>query len=122
MWDGQTLKSLYSEGSENGSDFVVQGEAVRNGFAVSGPQGDFTAPPDVATTESVWRTSALRKPHLVDTVKGRVVQPLVHPLDDGRWHLEHGKLKADIRFDGEFMADADVDKDGHQVRFVRTTG
>ena len=120
LWDGQTLKALQADTVENGKNFVVQGSAVEDGFAVSGSRGEFVAPANVATTESFWSTWALKKSHLLDTVKGKVVQPLVHPLDDGRWHLEHDKVKADIRFDGDFMSDAYVDRNGHLVRFVRT--
>ncbi len=120
LWDGQSLKRLDADGEENGKGFVVQGREVEGeGFAVSGPQGDLLGPQDLATTESFWVSSTLNKPHLLDTVKGKVVKPRVERLDDGRWHLEHGDIQADIRFDGDFMSDADVDNDGHSVRFVR---
>jgi hypothetical protein len=63
----------------------------------------------------------LRRSHLLDTVKGEVVAPRVVALADGCWHFEHGDTKAEIRFEGERLSEAIVDKGGHPVRFVRVS-
>jgi hypothetical protein len=44
-------------------------------------------------------------------------------LGNGRWHLkanfDHGVIEATVRFDGNFLVEAEVDSDGHTVRMER---
>ncbi|MGD8498128.1 MAG: DUF6134 family protein [Chromatiales bacterium] len=118
LWVGGTLTGFRSESIENGEDALVLGHSSGNHMVIDGPEGEIVAPADIATTESFWTASALDKPYLVDTVKGIIVEPEVYRLDDGRWHLEHESISADIRFDDGLMHTADVDSDGNLVRFV----
>jgi hypothetical protein len=118
-WDGDVLVDLRALSHENGERHMVEGHCTQDGFAVRGPSGDFLAPAGIATTESFWGTWALNKTHLLDTVKGKVLEPKLTPLKGGRWYLEHGKLKADIGFEGELMTDAILDTDGHSIQLIR---
>ena len=104
---------------ENGVARCVYGRAGGNRFKVTGPDGQFSAPSDLATTESFWGQWALDKPYLLDTVKAKVVTPQVRPLADGRWELKHDQVEAAIRFEGELMRTADVNRAGHLIRYLR---
>jgi len=118
-WDGDVLVDLRAHSLENGERCTVEGHNTEDGFAVRGPDGDFLAPAGIATTESFWGTWALNKTHLLDTGKGKVLEPKLTPLKGGRWYLEHDRLKADIGFEGELMTDAILDTDGHSIQLIR---
>lgn len=50
-------------------------------------------------------------------------KPIVKQLGEDRWHLKavfpHGQSEATMRFSGDFLAEAEVDSDGHTVRIER---
>lgn len=118
VWDKRTLNlhELEASGSENGREFYLTGHAAADGFLAKSLVGSFVAPGDVATTEDYWDAAVLKRTFLIDAVKGKVVKPQVLALANGGWHVEHGKTKAQLRFDGAFMRLADIDKDGHHIQ------
>jgi hypothetical protein len=119
VWNGLTLQELQADSIENGEARSVNGRARGNHFVIDGPEGKLSAPRDLATTESFWGQWALKKPYLLDTVKVKVVRPRVYLRSDGRWQLEHDQVRAAIRFDGSLMSAADVNREGHLIRYVR---
>jgi len=60
---------------------------------------------------------------VVNTRTGETASPVKEKLPDGRWHLkakfDHGMVEARMRFDGDFMTEAEVDSDGHVIKLTR---
>ena len=123
VWDGFTLKSLRSKTIEDGEQFEVQGEATSEGFRVRQGLSDWTAPDDSVTTDSFWVAAALTAPNVINARSGQSSALQVTDLGNGRWRLvaefDDGPIKATLRFDGDFLAEADVNSEGHVVNFQR---
>ncbi len=123
VWEGFTLKSMRATTVENGERSVVEGDASADGFHIRSAGMAWIAPPTVVTSDSFWIATAMDSPSVVNTRTGDTAAPKVQDLGNGRWHLRadfaHGPVEATVRFDGEFLAEADVDSDGHKVRLER---
>ena len=123
VWDGFTLKSLRSKTVEDGENFEVEGQATNDGFRVRQGLSDWTAPTDTVTSDSFWVAAALSAPNVINARSGQSSALQVTDLGNGRWRLvaefDDGPIKATLRFDGDFLAEADVDSDGHVVNFQR---
>ena len=123
VWHGFTLKSLQSKTTEDGEHFHVEGEATDDGFRIRQGLSDWTAPNDTVTTDSFWVAAALTAPNVINARSGKSSALQVTDLGDNRWHLvaefDDGPIKATLRFDGDFLAEAEVDSDGHRVNFQR---
>jgi hypothetical protein len=114
VWEGFTLKSVHSETIENTEQTVVEGEATEAGFRIRNAQ---------VTSDSFWLAAAMKSPKVINTRTGDTASPDLKDLGNGRWHLkanfDHGPIEATMRFDGDFLVEANVDSDGHTVRMER---
>ena len=123
VWEGFQLKSVRSETIESNERSVVEGDTSGQSFIIHNKTGKHEVPIHVATTDSFWVAAALKEPTVVNARTGETATPNVEKLPDGRWHLkadfEHGTVDAKLRFDGDFLDEAEVDSDGHLVRLVR---
>ena len=123
VWEGFTLKSMRATTVENGEKSEVEGDASADGFQIRSADKKWVAPPTVVTSDSFWIATAMDSPSIVNTQTGDTAAPKVQDLGNGRWHLRadfaHGPVEATVRFDGEFLAEAEVDSDGHKVRLER---
>lgn len=123
IWDGFELKSIHSDTTENGERTLVIGEATEKGFVIRNGEQHWLAPAGVVTSDSFWIATAMNACNVVNARTGDYARPDVRDLGDGRWHLkgafEHGSVEATLRFAGNFLAEAEVDSDGHTVRLVR---
>lgn len=123
VWHGFTLKSLKSKTIEDGEHFEVEGQATDDGFLVRQGMSDWTAPTDAVTTDSFWVAAALTAPNVINARSGQASALQVTDLGKGRWRLlaefDDGPIKATLRFDGDFLAEAEVNSEGHLVHFQR---
>jgi len=123
VWDGFRLKSIRSETVENKERIVLNGEATEGGFRIRNADQEWLAPTGVVTSDSFWVAAAVDACRVVNARTGDTAAPAVTDLGNGRWHLradfDHGPVEAKLRFDGDFLAEAEVDSDGHTVRLVR---
>ncbi len=57
------------------------------------------------------------------TRTGNTASPQVTKLGKNQWHLEadfsHAPIESTMRFDGDFLAEAKIDSDGHTVELMR---
>ena len=124
VWKGldrKRLQRLKSGSVEDGERRVIDGRAVGGGFSLRSGTSVRILPGDVATEQSFWFSGILQRPHLIDTQSGKLLRPIVRKLPNGHWYMEYGKVKAKLRFNGDFLAEAEVDHDGHVAKIVRTT-
>ena len=123
IWDGFTLKSIRSESIENGERSVIEGDATADGFRIRKAGKAWLAPRDTVPSDSFWIAAAMGSASVVNTRTGDTAKPMLRQLSDGRWHLKadfaHGPVQAHMRFDGEFLAEAEIDSDGHTVKLRR---
>ena len=123
VWNGFTLRSLRSKTIEDGEHFEVEGQATDDGFRVRQGLSDWTAPNDTVTSDSFWVAAALTAPNVINARSGETSALQVTDLGNSRWRLEadfdDGPIKATLRFDGDFLAEAEVDSGGHLVNFQR---
>lgn len=123
VWEGFTLKSVHSETIENTERTVVKGEATEAGFRIRNAQSEWVVQEGAVTSDSFWLAAAMKSPTVINTRTGETASPDLKDLGNGRWHLkanfDHGPIEATMRFDGDFLVEADVDSDGHTVRMER---
>jgi hypothetical protein len=124
VWEGFTLKSVHSETIENTEQTVVEGEATEAGFRIrNAHQSERVVQEGVVTSDSFWLAAAMKSPKVINTRTGDTASPDLKDLGNGRWHLkanfDHGPIEATMRFDGDFLVEANVDSDGHTVRMER---
>lgn len=123
VWDGFDLKSIRSDTIENGERTLVVGEATEKGFVIRKGEQDWLVPSGVVTSDSFWIATAMNACNVVNARTGDFARPEVRDLGGGRWHIkgafDHGPVEATLRFAGNFLAEAEVDSDGHRVRLLR---
>jgi hypothetical protein len=123
VWEGFTLKSVRSETIENDERTVIEGEATKDGFRIRAGESEMVTPAGAVTSDSFWVAAAMEAPKVVNARTGETATPAVKDLGNGRWHLkadfEHGLVEATVRFEGDFLAEAEVDSNGHTVKLVR---
>lgn len=126
LWHGFDLKSVNSDTVENGERYVIEGKDTPDGFAMNSAGRKFVAPNDVLTMDSFWLAAATKTPIVLNTRTGDTARPKITSLGDQRWRLkadfEHGPVAATITFDGDFLAHAEIDSDGHTVTIERVDG
>jgi hypothetical protein len=123
IWEGFTLKSIQSETIENDERTLVEGEATESGFRIRNTQSETVIPEGAVTSDSFWLAAAMTSPKVINTRTGDTASPDLRDLGNGRWQLkanfDHGPIEATVRFDGDFLVEAEVDSDGHTVRMER---
>ena len=123
VWEGFTLKSIRSVTLENGKKTLIKGELAADGFHIRNGQEAWVAPKNAVSSDSFWIAAAMRSASVVNARTGDSALLMKKKLPDGRWHLkaefDHGTVEARMRFDGDFMVDAEVDSDGHGVKLIR---
>lgn len=126
VWEGFTLKSVRSNTVENGKKTVVRGDTTDNGFRILDGRSEKLVPTGSVTTDSFWLAAAIDAPRIVNIRTGEAVSPTAKDLGNGRWQLkaafDHGPIEATVRFDGDFLAEATVDNDGHTIKMERIKG
>lgn len=123
IWEGFKLKSLRSETVENDERYFVEGSLSDAGFRVKNFDKTWHVPEDAVSSDSFWLAAALDAPRVINTRTGDTASPIVNQLDAERWHIkadfDHGPIEATVRFDGDFLAEAVIDSDGHTVTLQR---
>ncbi len=119
----KVLTYINSKTVENGEESLVEGKQNSGVFAFNGMDGLEEAPVDVVTSDSFWVSTAMNASSIVNTRTGDVAKPNIKKLDDNRFHLTadfaHGSVDATLHFEGGFLKDAEIDSDGHIVKFQR---
>lgn len=122
-WNGFELQSVQSDTMENGERYTVVGKARDDGFVVRNRDNEILAPRSMVTADSFWLASSLTAPEIMNTRTGEIAKPEVTSLGPDRWHVKaafpHGLTEATLQFDGAFLAHAEIDSDGHTVKFER---
>ena len=123
LWNGFRLKGVKSETVENGERYAIDGKETEDGFVLNSAGRRFVAPKGVSTMDSFWLAAAISSPTVLNTRTGDTARPNITSLGDQRWQLkanfEHGPVTAKIAFDGDFLAHAEIDSDGHTVTIER---
>lgn len=117
------LVSINSTTIENGEKTEVLGRQRGNGLHIQGGYGEHAELNSIVTTDSFWFASALQNPMIINTRTGDVAEAKVSRIEENRFHVKadfaHGSVEAKLRFDNNFLVDAEIDSDGHIVRFMR---
>jgi hypothetical protein len=125
IWQGFELQSIKSDTTENGERYVVEGEVTPDGFSIRKDGVEHAAAMNAVTTDSFWLAAAMSAPEVMNTRTGETAKSIVTQLGDDRWHLKaefpHGVTEATMRYSGDFLAEAEIDSDGHKIRIERTT-
>lgn len=125
VWQGLNLKSVRSTTVENDKKTVIEGDTTEEGFQIRDGQSKSMTPGPAVTSDSFWLAAAMEAANVVNMRTGDAAAPKVKKLGNGRWHLKadfsHGPVEATVRFDGDFLAEAEIDSDGHVVKMQRVT-
>ena len=120
------LVRYHGKSHENSDEIEVNGHATPDGFLVESPSGAVTAPKDIGTTDSFWVSVGTTHPHVLDNVKGTLVNATVHnegnDTVDGK-AAQKFLLKTDGRnaegwFADDLLVKAVIDRDGHKIQYV----
>ena len=117
------LISVEAETIENGDKALVKGLHKDDGFHINGGFGEHTGLNSLVTSDSFWVASAMEAPLIMNVRTGDLAKPQISSIDDGKFHLkadfEHGPVEAKLEYEGDFLKLAEIDSDGHIVKFVR---
>ncbi|MEM9682833.1 MAG: DUF6134 family protein, partial [Pseudomonadota bacterium] len=126
VWDGFTLKSLKATTVENGKTTVVDGAASDKELRIRSGDTEVAVPLDAVTSDSFWIAAATESSSVVNARTGDAATPQVTKLEDGRVNIKasfaHGPVEATVRYDGDFLAEAEIDDEGQTVKLVRVDG
>lgn len=117
------LVSVDAETVENGEPRVVNGLHKDDGFHIEGEFGEHKGLNSAVTTDSFWLASAMEAPSIINVKTGELAKPAVTQLADGSREMSvefpHGAVVARLKFDGDFLDYAEIDSDGHVVKFEK---
>ena len=124
IWDqNRKLHAIDSTSNENGKTTEVKGKLKDDVFHVKGEDGHTKGPGNLITSDSFWLAAALDSHHVMNTRTGDMAQPQVKKLSQDRYHLKaefnHSKIDAKLHFKDEILYEAEIDSDGHSIRFER---
>jgi hypothetical protein len=123
LWNGLELQSIKSDTTENGDRYTIAGEARNEGFVIRSRDEELLAPRNLVTVDSFWLASSLTTPVIMNTRTGEIAKPEVRSLGPDSWHVKaefpHGLTEVTLQFDGDFLLTAEIDSDGHTVKFER---
>lgn len=123
VWNGYNLISIDSETKENNQNHVIKGNATHGDFVLHNENGALDVRGNVVTLDSFWLASAMSTPKLINTRNGDIAIPKSKSLGNGRWHLKadfpHGPIEATMKFNGDFLEQAEIDSAGHIVKIKR---
>ena len=126
VWDGFTLKSLKATTVENGDTTVVDGAASEKELRIRSGDMEVSVPRDAVTSDSFWIAAATDSSSVVNARTGDAAAPRVTDLGDGRLNIKanfaHGPVEATVRYDGDFLAEAEINDEGQTVKLVRVDG
>jgi hypothetical protein len=98
---------------ENDERTVIEGEATKDGFRIRAGEAEMVTPAGAVTSDSFWVAATMEAPKVANARTGETATPAVKDL------FEHGPVEATVRFEGDFLAEAEVDSNGHTVKLVR---
>lgn len=117
------LVSVESKTIENGKLAEVAGVHKEDGLHILGEFGEYAGLDAAVTTDSFWIASALEAPAIINTRTGELAKPKISKHADGTHQMNidfpHGSVVARLSFDGDFLQRAEIDSDGHIVKFER---
>jgi hypothetical protein len=117
------LISVEAETIENGDKALVKGLHKEDGFHIAGNYGEHTGLDSLVTSDSFWVASAMQAPMIMNVRTGDLAKPQISTTDDGKFHLkadfERGAVEAKLEYEGNFLKQAEIDSDGHLVKFVK---
>lgn len=124
VWDHhRKLHAIKSRTVENGKTSLVHGGLEQGGFHVKGNNGVHKGPGDMITSDSFWLAAALDSHSVMNTRTGDIAKPKVKKLKEGHYHLKaefaHGPIEANLHYKDDFLLEAEIDSDGHVIRFER---
>jgi hypothetical protein len=130
-WESGRLVGFESVTDKNGKTYDVSGKADGDKFAVTGPEGTFTAPADVQPP-NLWTMSCLKSRTMLSSMSGRIFSAKV--IDQGaemlsvagqRFRTQKYEIDADrphtVWFnDAGVPLQIEADDEGQPVRLVLT--
>ena len=117
------LISVEAETIENGDKALVKGMHKDDGFHINGNYGEHTGLNSLVTSDSFWIASAMQAPMIMNVRTGDLAKPDITPINENSFHLkadfEHGAVDAKLEYEEDFLKHAEIDSDGHIVKFER---
>jgi hypothetical protein len=130
-WRNGRLVGFQSVTDKDGKTFDVSGKAEGDSFAITGPEGTFTAPADVQPPNP-WSVSCLKSSAMLSSMSGRIFSakvidegPEVLPVAGQRVRTHKYEIDTDrphtVWFnDAGVPLQIEADEDGQPVRLVLT--
>ncbi len=131
-WQDGRLVFIKARTDDDGTVNEFTGEAVADGFRVTGTNGGFTAPPGIVPT-SYWNKAMVRQSQLLDTLKGTLIDVGIErtgservatdegPVDADRYLLSSGNRRVQIWYGpGEQWVKLAFRARGNDISYVRT--
>lgn len=120
IWDKNVrLQKLEGHTIRNGERIELYGSSTDDGFSIN--IGDQVAqlPSTVTTIDSFWVANAIRHPTAIDVAAGEIVELTIKHTNENGYHMEADNLRADLRYDGDFLKTAVITQDGNTATYQR---
>ena len=94
IWQSDRLVSVKSTTNDNGTLLQVSGQAVADGFRITGADGPFLASPHLLTSNAMWDSRIVRAKRLIDVQHGGEIVVVTTQLDDEHVDTPQGPVRA----------------------------
>ena len=94
VWQAGRLISVDSTTEDNGTQLIVAGAAILDGFRITGRDGPFMAAPQLLTTNTLWNSRLLRESKMIDVQYGGEVGLVVKPQGEELVATPRGRVAA----------------------------
>ena len=94
VWQSDRLVSVESTTDDNGTLLRVSGNAVADGFRITGEDGPFLASAHLLTSNAFWDSRIVRESRLIDVQHGGEIGLVTRQLGDEQVETAHGPVRA----------------------------
>ena len=94
VWQSDRLVSVKSTTDDNGTVLRVSGNAVADGFRITGEDGPFLASAHLLTSNALWDSRIVRESRLIDVQHGGEIGLVTQQLGDEQVETARGSVRA----------------------------
>ena len=94
VWQSDRLVSVESTTDDNGTLLRVSGNAVADGFRITGEDGPFLASAHLLTSNALWDSRIVRESRLIDVQHGGEIGLVTRQLGDEQVETARGSVRA----------------------------
>jgi hypothetical protein len=94
VWQSDRLVSVESTTDDNGTLLRVSGNAVADGFRITGEDGPFLASAHLLTSNALWASRIVRESRLIDVQHGGEIGLVTRQLGDEQVETPRGPVRA----------------------------